>query len=274
MSCGLELAGALGSTALVGFGVLPLLHRELSPEVWFDVHWPREIKPGDAVSLLRQLAAQPRPTVIVFEARASRSGVTHHLGIAGRDAKDLARTITSLLPGTLLEPADESVREAIVLTRAVELRLTTRERSLRRDAPDEVARSLATALAGIGNGTVVMQWLIGPRLTPIHVGRRSTGLPSTPQLVRDALLGRFEPLDAACTDRAARQGRRPRFPCHVPHGDFDLRSCKRRASSSTSRGRAPRRRGSRRTLPRTGNEGCACNESSTAPPMGHGDQRG
>ena len=192
----LELAAAVGSTALIGFGVLPLVHRELPPEVWFDVHWPREVDTEAALSLLRHLAARHRPAVIVFEVRASRSGITHCLGIADRDAKELQRTVTSLLPGTLLEPADEAARKKLVLARAVELRLTTRERSLRRDAPEEVARSLTTALAAVGNGTVALQWLIGPRLTPLHVGRGSAGLPSNLQLVRDALLGTAEPLDA------------------------------------------------------------------------------
>jgi hypothetical protein len=193
---GLEVAGALGSTALIGFGVLPLLHRELPPEVWFAVRWPRDVESDAALSLLRHLAARHRPAVIVLEVRASRSGITHRIGTADRDAKDLQRTISSLLPGTLLEPADDDGREKIALARAVELRLTTRERSLRRDAPDEVARSLATALAAVGNGTVVLQWLIGPRLTPLHVGHGSAGLPSNLQLVRDALLGTAEPLDA------------------------------------------------------------------------------
>jgi len=196
VSRGLEFAGALGSTALIGFGILPLMHRETPPDAWFDVRWPRDLNADAALSLLRHLAARHRPAVIVIEVRASRSGITHCLGITDRDAKDLQRTITSLLPGTLLEPADKSVRETIVLARAVELRLTTRQRSLRQGAPAEVARSLATALAGVGSGTVVMQWLIGPRLTPLHVGRGSTGLPSNPQLVREALLGRSEPLDA------------------------------------------------------------------------------
>jgi hypothetical protein len=196
VSRGLELAGALGNTALIGFGVLPLMHREVPPEVWFDVSWPRELEAEAALSLLRHLAARHRPSVVAFEVRASRRGITHSIGVADRDAKDMQRTITSLLPGTLLEPADDGGRKKLVLTRAIEVRLTTRERSLRRDVPDEVARSLATALAGVGNGTVVLQWLIGPRLTPLHVGRGSTGLPSNLQLVRDALFGSAEPLDA------------------------------------------------------------------------------
>src|ERR1700690_1940864 len=41
VSHGLEVAAALGSSALMGFGVLPLVHRELPPDVWFDLHWPR-----------------------------------------------------------------------------------------------------------------------------------------------------------------------------------------------------------------------------------------
>jgi hypothetical protein len=43
VSRGAEVAVALGGTALVGFGVLPLLHRELPPEVWFEIRWPREV---------------------------------------------------------------------------------------------------------------------------------------------------------------------------------------------------------------------------------------
>ena len=194
MSRGLELAGALGGTALVGFGVLPLLHRELPSETWFEMRWPRQIEPDAALALLRHLAAHRRPPVIAFELRASNGRVTYRLGTSERDAKNLQRTITTFIPGALLEAIDSS--KPVVFKRSIEVRLTYRERSLRSDSANEVALSLLSTLASIGNGTVVVQWLLGPRLTPLHVRHDSAGLPSNVRWVRDALLGNTQPLDA------------------------------------------------------------------------------
>lgn len=193
MSHSVELASALGGTALVGFGVLPLLHRELPPEVWFNLHWPREVEPDAALALLRDLAAHRRPAVIVFELLVTNGRVTHRLGTAEHDAKNLQRTVSAFIPGTLLEPIDSP--KQIVFKRAVEVRLTARERSLRSEAPNEVALSILSTLASIGNGTVVLQWLLGPRLTPLHIRHDSTGLPSSARWVSEALLGSSPPLD-------------------------------------------------------------------------------
>ena len=193
MSRGLELVGALGGTALVGFGVLPLLHGELPPEVWFEAHWPRKVEPDATLALLRDLAAHRRPPVVTFELRVSNGRVRYRLATSERDAKNLQRTVTTFVPGTLLEPIDSS--KQIAFKRAVEVRLTARERSLRSEAPNEVALSLLSTLASIGNGTVVVQWLLGPRLTPLHVRHDSTGLPSNSRWVREALLGNAQPLD-------------------------------------------------------------------------------
>ena len=141
MSRGLEFAAALGGTALAGFGVLPFLHHELPPEVWFEVRWPRDVEPDAALALLRHVAAHRRPPIAAFEIRVSNGQVAYRLGSSERDAGNLQRTILTFLPGALLEPVDTI--KPIVFKRAVEARLTSRERSLRTDdAPQIVVADL------------------------------------------------------------------------------------------------------------------------------------
>jgi len=129
----------------------------------------------------------------------------HRLGAYERDGKNLQRAMSTFVPGTLSEPI--GAQRPTAFKRAAEVRLTARERSLNTETPNEVALSALSALTTIGNGTIVVQWLLGPRLTPLHVHRDSTGLPSNARWVLGALLGNAQPLDArAQTELRAKVG--------------------------------------------------------------------
>lgn len=192
MSRLLEVSAALGSTALLGVGLLPFLHQEPSPDRWFEIRWPRDVDEDDVLALLRHLSALHRPPVVVLELVANRGQASHRIGIPKADSERLRHLFASHLPDVLLEPVEREQRE---LNNAVELRLGTRERSLRTDAAQEVARAILGSAASTP-GVTVIQLVLGTRLAPHHVPAESVGMPTNAQIVKRTLLTGHEPLDA------------------------------------------------------------------------------
>jgi hypothetical protein len=187
-----ELAAVLGGAALAGVGLAPFLHREPEPETWFRLHWPRDLDEDQALGLLRHLASTRRPNVITFEVRALKHRLVHLVGVAKADTERLRHSFATFLPDVLLEPVE---RPTPHLARAVELRLGSRERALRTDAPSEVARSVLGAIAGT-SGITVVQYQLGTRLAPSHVSKDSHGLPTVGRALGQAFRYGLAPLDA------------------------------------------------------------------------------
>ncbi len=199
MSRLLEASAALGSAALLGVGLLPFLHQEPAPDAWFEIMWPRDVDEDHVIALLRHLSALRRPPVVVLELVANRGQVSHRIGIANADSERMRHLFATHLPDVLLEPVE---REQSALKHAVELRLATRERSIRTDAPEEVARAVNGSAASTP-GVTVIQLVLGTRLAPHHVPAESVGMPTNAQLVKRTMLTGHEPLDAR--SRAALQ---------------------------------------------------------------------
>lgn len=185
---------ALGGVALAGIGLVRLLEHPPTVNSWFSVQWPRELADESVTALLRHFAASRRPRVICFEVRAHRGKLEYQVGVPAEDAERLSHVFASFLSGVLLEPLPH--RSGQSLTHAIRLKLETRERALRTDAAEEIARSLITGLAATDRETVVVQWLLGHRLAPMYVSSDITGLPSTPQWLWRSVVGKNEPLDA------------------------------------------------------------------------------
>lgn len=192
MSRLLDVSTALGSTALLGVGLLPFLHQEPSPDTWFEIRWPRDVDEAHVLALVRHLSALRRPPIVVLELVSNRGQVSHRIGIALADTDRLGHLFATHLPDVLLEPVE---REQHELKHAVELRLGSRERSIRTDAAEEVARAVLGSAAS-APGVTVIQLVLGTRLAPDHVPTESVGLPTNAQLVKRTLLTGHEPLDA------------------------------------------------------------------------------
>lgn len=201
MSRSIEVASTLGGLAVAGLGLAPFLHRADAPNRWFELQWPRDVDEPDVLALLRHLAASRRPEVVAFELHVTRGVISHMVGVTKSDVERLQHALATFLPGVLLTPVD---RPELTLHHAVELRIGSRERALRVDAPSEVTRSLLGSVHG-ATGTVVIQWLVGPRLAPRHVAADSVGLPTTPRVLSQALSSGVKTLDAK--SRTALQGK-------------------------------------------------------------------
>jgi hypothetical protein len=187
------LAVELGAIALAGAGIAPMLRTRPAADVWFSVQWPRDVDPTAVVGLLRQFSAASRPRTLVLELRAVDGHISFRLGVPERDAQLLPKLFRGWMPDVLLEPAQ---RDRDSWAHAVELRLPNRQRPLRTDEPQAVSHTVLSALAAVGSGTTIVQYVLGPRLTPRFVAHDTPAQVTGWRSVADALVVGDRPLDA------------------------------------------------------------------------------
>jgi hypothetical protein len=103
-------------------------------------------------------------TPIVIEAVGTGGHVDHRVAIPSGRAGGMVSQLRAALPGLAVER--HPGRSLGNLSRAVELRLSTRQRSLSTDGLPNVSRAVLTALAHVGRGeALALQWVLGRPLT-------------------------------------------------------------------------------------------------------------
>lgn len=121
--------------------------------------------------LLATTAGQP----VVVEAVGTPGLVEHHLALPASRAESVVDQLRAALPGLSIEAV--SVRPPLVVSHAVQVRLSTNRRSLRTDDPASVSRALLTALAHVHKSErLVLQWVLGRSLAPVAVPNQLEGL--------------------------------------------------------------------------------------------------
>jgi hypothetical protein len=120
--------------------------------------------------LLAAVAGSP----VVIEAVGSPGVVEHRIALPASRADGVIDQLRAALPGLSVEALSE--RPALTATRAVELCLSTRRRSLRTDDPAGVSRAVLTALAHLRRDEhLAVQWVLGRSLAPVAVPNRLEG---------------------------------------------------------------------------------------------------
>ncbi len=142
-----------------------------------------------------QATAGGRPVII--ETIGSPGAVQHRLALPSGQAESMVDQLRATLPGLSVEALAE--RPALTITRAVELRLSTRRRPVRTDDLAMVNRAVLTALAHLRRGEhLALQWVLGRALAPVAVPNHASGL--APESWLGALLlapfGPPPPMDA------------------------------------------------------------------------------
>lgn len=161
--------------------------------LWYRLRWPREIKLEQLQGMSQLLAASAaRP--IVIETLGHAGMVEHRLGVPAGHQHALSDQLSSLLPGLALIEVKE--REPVAATRAIELRLTSAQRSLRVEQSELVSQALLVALAGSRRDeAIVLQWQLLATLPASPVGSDAERAEPLPVSVADVLLGRRGRLD-------------------------------------------------------------------------------
>lgn len=134
---------------------------------WHTLRWPREVRPEQVGQLMRVLWGAARAPIVI-ETTGSAGVVTHHLALPAVTAESASDQLRACLPGLAVESLSE--RPRLTVSRAVELRLTSRWRPLRTEDAAEVGRTVLTALAQTHRSEqATLQWVLARPLAPSAV---------------------------------------------------------------------------------------------------------
>lgn len=140
---------------------------------WQEVHWPLPLDSALALTFLHRLASDSSRGPVVWETRCVEGVVAHLVGTALHQAKSLANTITSLVPGTVVSASSTS-RDP--LPRSLRLTIKPRRLMLRTNGPSQTARVLLGALteARFREEQAVVQVVLRTGIRPHAIERKPT----------------------------------------------------------------------------------------------------
>jgi hypothetical protein len=140
--------------------------------VWFEMTWPREVKPEQALAGLLALAGLATPRrrdAVVLQAVGEGGQVRHHVAVQPHRADVVRRQLETALPGLRCQRLDSN--PALRITAAWRMGLTNRRRPLQQQESQAVSRAIITALGSAAADELVMiQWILGPSRSPLVVG--------------------------------------------------------------------------------------------------------
>ncbi|MCU1392043.1 MAG: hypothetical protein JWM34_471 [Ilumatobacteraceae bacterium] len=136
------------------------------------LQWPSTVEPKATLSAMRALSAGAG-TPLMLEARAERPApVQHRIAVAEGRAPGITAQLRAAISGLGIEGV--SSEQPVHFTHAVEIRLSSRFRSLRVDHAEDINRSVLTALNRIGRGEVLsLQWWLMSPLQPTPVASKA-----------------------------------------------------------------------------------------------------
>lgn len=136
------------------------------PDVWLEMHPPRDVQPEQLTAMLRTLASRPRlgfarrTPVVVFEAWATGGTVCWLLGMEQVLVGTVPPALTAQMPGLVFAACDD--RPAHRLQLVADIRLTSAANPLRTDTAESVSAGVLHTLGQVrGNETAAIQWCIG-----------------------------------------------------------------------------------------------------------------
>lgn len=165
------LALVVAAAGLSTGGALLMRSQAQSPDVWYEIHWPSSVDESGVAAFFRSLAGDRSNAVVVIEIVASNGRLSYRLGLTRRMAESVVATLPSFVAGTTVKLIQNSVIPSPKF--AWEVGISSRVRPLRAGDAEGIARGLITALSTAREDeTFVLQWLLGPRLSPTRVGNK------------------------------------------------------------------------------------------------------
>lgn len=140
--------------------------RDVEAVVIWRVHFPADLDPEGGLALLRALAQLPRTLPgdrrLAAETLARRGRIEHRLVVPLPWAEAVHAQVRAHLPDVQLEPVEKASLPRV--TRAVELRLPQRNRTLRTDASVPAAAAMLATLQPLqADEEAWVQWVLAPR---------------------------------------------------------------------------------------------------------------
>jgi hypothetical protein len=186
------LAVAASSTGVLAMSSL-LAKKPLGPEVWYQLHFGRDVDEAAVTNFLRSLAADRRHYCIAFEVVGTAGTVHFRLGVPAALATEITTRLQSFVPSVASQLV--GAHSIGVPTRAWRIGLTSTMQPLRTDQSGSIARAILSALTSTGKDeTIILQWLLGPRRARSKVRAGQRPAESWGQLLKTAAIGEA-PLD-------------------------------------------------------------------------------
>lgn len=137
--------------------------------LWQEVHWPSPLDSAAALALLQRLASDTSRQPVIWEARSDQGTITHLVGTAVHQVREITTVITSLVPGVTLTPISNPRNSH---RRSARLRVNPRTLLLDTKKPARAARILLGALieAHFRNEQATVQVVLGRGIRPQTVG--------------------------------------------------------------------------------------------------------
>jgi hypothetical protein len=149
------------------------------PELyWQQIHWPKHIEPGDALQLLRHLAADRRDQLVVLEVRSFNDQVNFFVGAAQSYINHVKQLVENHVNGAFVT---SPVMRRTPATAAYKLKLTSRTRPLRVEHSRSTAKAILASMLGADfPDQLILQIVLGKRVLPIAVPTRTPETLITP----------------------------------------------------------------------------------------------
>lgn len=139
--------------------------------------WPREVTADQLATAIRLLASLGG-TPIVLEALGQYGRVEHRLSVVEGRSASVTTQLRATIPGLGIEGVSKEY-PLPEFTRAIELRISTRRRSVLVEQAEMVSRTVLTALAQVGRGeALLLQWQLAARLPASVVPSKIDSLPN------------------------------------------------------------------------------------------------
>ena len=143
------------------------------PTTWYEIHFGRDVDEAGVTDFLRTLAADRRPHVTVLEVVSSGGVISFRIGLAGSVASETVKALEACVLGATCELI--SAQSIKAPTRGYLVAISTKGRELRDGSAEAVSRAVLGVMASTKPGEViVLQWLLGPRVTPKAVPAKVT----------------------------------------------------------------------------------------------------
>lgn len=141
---------------------LPVIFKARRQLDWLDIHWPPELDPENAVSLLRQLGTDQYVPLLAFEVEGTGGSLKHRLGVPTFAVERVEQLLRALLHDAAMTPASRKP-----LPDSWRIVLTSKHRPLKVSDPLHVTRAVLAALTSTKkNERLTLQWLLGPNRAP------------------------------------------------------------------------------------------------------------
>jgi hypothetical protein len=141
---------------------------------WYELGWPEDLDSKKVVEWLQALSGHSASVGIRFVTVARSSGTRHYIALPKRQQHTLLHILTTFLPGVEVTQSGSVTPSNDLVGK---LRMTTKSRALEMAQPEVIAHALLSTVRAVGGQeSITIEWVLGPRKSPLAVPNKVSGL--------------------------------------------------------------------------------------------------